>query len=296
MRNIPALLLALIMTIPGVNAQQPIRVYEDSVSFGKSKHPGVVVTIPEANYEKLQKDWKKELEAKTKSKVVIENGEWSIFGANVKNLSPTPVNIYSKLTNLDSLVELRAVVELKKDVYVERQSTEMLGLKNYLKEFSKNQYLETAGSQLKIEEDTLRQLKKMLSDYEKSESNLKEDIKSSKKSIKEEEDNISALNSELETLGPEIDNQNTQLSAMTDGSTKDDKAKFIKDLEKRKKKLGNDIESSEKKIKKANKVIEDAEKEIPEKQSLQEDMKKKIAAQELVVQKYQQKLDVIKTY
>jgi chromosome segregation ATPase len=296
MKNIPALLLALIIIIPGAFAQQPIRVYEDSITFGKNKYPGVVVTIPEANYERLQKDWKKELEARTKSSVVIENGEWSIFGANTKNLSPTPVNIYSRLNNLDSLVELRAAVELKKDVFIEKQSSEMLKLETYLKEFAKNQYLETAGSQLKIEEDTLRQLKKMLSDYGKSESNLKEDIKSSEKLIKEAEDNISALNSELETLGSEIDNQNTQLSAMTDGSTKDDKAKYIKDLEKRKKKLGNDIESSEKKIKKANKEIDDANKQIPEKQSLQEDMKKKIAAQELVVQKYQQKLDVIKTY
>jgi DNA repair exonuclease SbcCD ATPase subunit len=296
MKNIPALLLALIIIIPGVYAQQQIRVYEDSLTYGKSKYPGVAVTIPEANLEKLQKEWKKELEAKTKSKVVIENGEWSIFGANVKNLSPTPVNIYSKLNNLDSLVELRVAVELKKDVFVENKSTEMLGLQNYLKDFSKNQYLETAGSQLKVEEDTLRQLKKMLSDYEKSESNLKEDIKSSEKSIKEEKDNISAFNAELETLGSEIDNQNTQFSAMAEGKVKDDKAKYIKDLDKRKRKLGNDVESSEKKIKKANKVIEDAEKEIPERQSLQDDMKKKIAAQELVVKKYQQKLDVIKTY
>ena len=295
MKNLPALLFAIFI-IPGVFAQQPIRVYEDSITYGSKKYPGVAVTVPEANYEKLQKEWKKELEAKTKSKVVIENGDWSIFGANVQKLSPTPVNIYSKLNNLDSLVELRVAVELKKDEYIERQSTEMLGLQNYLKDFSKNQYIETASSQLKVEEDTLRQLKKLLSDYEKDESNLKDDIKSSEKSIKEEEDNISALNPELETLGSEIDNQNTQLAAMTDGSTKDDKAKFIKDLEKRKKKLGNDIESSEKKIKKANKEIEDAKDEIPKKQSLQEEMKKKIAAQELVVQKYEQKLSAIKLY
>jgi hypothetical protein len=295
MKNIPALLLAFFI-FPGLFAQQPIQVYEDSISYGKSKYPGVLVTIPEANYEKLQKDWKKELEAKTKSKVVVENGEWSIFGANVKNLSPTPVNIYSKLNNLDSLVELRVAVEMKKDVFIERQSTEMLGLQNYLKEFSKNQYLETAGSQLKVEEDTLRQFKKLLSDYEKDESKLKDNIKSAEKSIKEEEDNISVLNSELETLSSEIDNQNLQLSSMGEGATKDDKAKYIKDLDKKKKKLGNDIESSEKKIRKAKSEIEDAEKEIPEKQSLQEEVKKKIAEQELVVQKYEQKLAVIKSY
>lgn len=295
MKNISALLLALFI-LPIIYAQQPIRVYEDSIAYGKNKYPGVIVTIPEANYEKLQKDWKKELETKTKSKVVIENGEWSIFGANVKNLSATPVNIYSKLNNLDSLVELRAAVELKKDVYVEKQSSEMLKLETYLKEFAKNQYLETAGSQLNVQEDTLRMLKKMLSDYEKSESKLKENIKSSEKSIKEAEDNISALNSELETLISEINNQNSQYTSMEEGKIRDEKGKYIKDLDKRRKKLGNDIESAEHKIKKANKEIEDAEKEIPEKQTLQEEVKKKISAQELVVQKYEQKLATIKTY
>jgi DNA repair exonuclease SbcCD ATPase subunit len=296
MKNISHFLFGLILIMPGVYAQQPIHVYEDSITYGNKKYPGVVVTIPEANYEKLQKDWKKELESKTKSKVVIENGEWSIFGANVKNISPSPVNIYSMLNNMDSLVELRVAMELKKDVFVEKQSTEMLTLETDLKEFSKNQYIETANSQLKVEEDTLHQLKKMLSDYEKDESKLKENIRSCEKSTKEQEDNISALNSELETLGTEIDTQNTQFTAMADGSTKDEKAKYIKDLEKRQKKLGNDIESSEKKIKKNNSEIEDAEKEIPQKQSLQEDMKKKIAEQELVVQKYEQKLAAIKLY
>lgn len=296
MKYISPLLFALILFMPGVYAQQPIRVYEDSITYGNKKYPGVVVTIPEANFDKLQKDWKKELESKTKSKVVIENGEWSIFGANVKNISPSPVNIYSMLNNLDSLVELRVAVELKKDVFVEKQSTEMLKLETDLKEFSKNQYIETANSQLKVEEDTLHQLKKLLSDYEKDESKLKDDIRSSEKSTKEQEDNISALNSELETLGSEIDIQNAQFTTMADGSTKDEKAKYIKDLEKRQKKLGNDIESSEKKIKKNNKEIEDAEKEIPQKQSLQEDMKKKIAVQELVVQKYELKLAAIKLY
>jgi chromosome segregation ATPase len=228
--------------------------------------------------------------------VVIENGEWSIFGAIAKNLSPTPVNIYSKLINQDSLVELRAAVELKKDVYIDKQSSEMLKLENYLKDFAKNQYTETAGSQLKIEEDTLRQLKKMLSEYEKGESNLKDDIRSSEKSIKEEEDNLTAVNSDLEALVVEIDNQNTQLASMTEGNVKDDKAKYLKELDKRKRKLRNDIESSEKKIKKANQTIENAQKEIPGKQSLQEEVKKKIAAQELVVQKYEQKLAAIKLY
>jgi chromosome segregation ATPase len=197
---------------------------------------------------------------------------------------------------MDSLVEMRVAVELKKDVFIGSKSTEMLDLQNYLKRFSKNQYLETAGSQLKVQEDTLRQLKKQLSDYEKGESNLKGDIRSSEKSIKEEDDNLSALNTELETLGTEIENQNAQLASMAEGKVKDEKAKYIKDLEKRKRKLENDIESSEKKIKKANRTIDDAKDKIPGKQSLQEELRRKIAEQERVVQKYEQKLTAIKSY
>ena len=84
----------------------------------------MVVTIPEVNYETAEKDWIKELQAGTKLKVVTENKEMIISGANIKNISPDPVNINSKLINQDSSLLLMVSMELGKDKYIEKANGE----------------------------------------------------------------------------------------------------------------------------------------------------------------------------
>jgi hypothetical protein len=84
----------------------------------------LVVTIPEVNYETAEKDWIKELQAGTKLKVVTENKEMIISGANIKNISPDPVNINSKLINQDSSLLLMVSMELGKDKYIEKANGE----------------------------------------------------------------------------------------------------------------------------------------------------------------------------
>ncbi len=73
------------------------------------------MTIPEVNYDKTLKVWLRDLQAGTKSKVITENGEMSIFGAKIKAISPNPINIYSKLMRLDSMLQLFVSFEKKKD-------------------------------------------------------------------------------------------------------------------------------------------------------------------------------------
>ena len=46
---------ALIIMGAALNAQKPISVTEDSVAFKAGKYPGVVVTIPEFNFERCSK-------------------------------------------------------------------------------------------------------------------------------------------------------------------------------------------------------------------------------------------------
>jgi hypothetical protein len=67
-----------------LSAQKPIIITEDSVTYGESKYPGIVVFIPEVGFERTEKNWIRELQAGTKSTVVSENGALFIFGANVK--------------------------------------------------------------------------------------------------------------------------------------------------------------------------------------------------------------------
>ncbi len=95
-------LLALMLAAPAMHAQKPILVLEDSILIGNYLYPGFNVTIPEANFENTLKNWVKLQETGTKSKVQTEDGEMTIFGAIIKQVSSAPVNIYSRLLNEDT--------------------------------------------------------------------------------------------------------------------------------------------------------------------------------------------------
>ncbi len=289
--------LFLILSI-GIKAQMPILISDDSVKNGKNSFPGLTVTIPEANYEKTLKAWVKALESGTKSNMVIEKDEMSIFGAMLKNISPNPVNIYSKLISHDTILKLSASVELSKDNYIE-QATGGEGyakVQDYLKEFSKNQYIEVASDQLDIEAKKLKDLEKELESLQKEKTRLQKSIQSNNTKITTEKDNITIQNNELKTITGSIVDNNSQLSSMDDGPAKEERSKYIKELEKRKKKALGSVESSENKINSANNDIDEANGEIPKNELKQEDVRKRIAQQEMVVQKFTDKLEKIKTY
>jgi peptidoglycan hydrolase CwlO-like protein len=279
-------------------AQKPIMITEDSVSYGNTKYPGFVITIPEVDYERTHKNWVKELQSGTKSDVVIENGELSIFGAMMKDISPTPLNIYSKLTNQDSMVSLQVSMELKKDQYIEKATgdAELSAAKGYLKQFARDQYVDLVKDELQAEEKKLNQLKNDLNSLQNDKSRMQKTIQSSRTTITEERDNIVLQNTELAKLTAEILVQNEQLTSMEVGAAKEEKASYVKELDKRKKKLLNDVESSENKISKANSEIDEADRNIPKNEVEQETARGKLAQQEAVVQRYTEKLNTVKSY
>lgn len=298
MKSMKILLMMLFLAdISLVQGQKPILISEDSVVFGKTKHPAYVVSIPEVEYERTLKNWTKALQERTKSKVVTENGEMSIFGAQLKDIE-NPVNIYSKLLNRDSLMLLEVAVEMKKDEYLDKNSgeIEVNRLKNTLKEFAKNQYVDFVKDELQAEEKKLSDLNNELNGLKNDKSKMEKSIQTSKNTIREEGDNITLQNTQITSLTAEITELNTQLSAMEEGAAKEGRAGYIKDLEKRKKKMLNDIESSENKISRAKTTIEDAERDIPKNEEEQEVVRQKIIEQEAVVQKFTDKLNTVKAY
>jgi len=292
------ILLGLALVVGDLNGQKPIKVSEDSLSLSNEKVPGLVVTIPEANYERTLKTWIKELERGTKSKVVNENSEMSIFGAIIKSISANPINVYSKLYNHDTILLLGVSFELKKGQYIERPNgdADLTKAMEFLKQFSKSQYIEIVKDELQAEEKKLRELENQLNSLENSKLRMQKSIRSSQASITSEKDNILAQNNELTRLTNEILEQNTQMAVMEEGTAKADKVSFIKDLEKSKKKVLKEIESSENKIAKANSEINDAERDIPRNESEQNTMNSKITEQQTVVQNFTEKLNNVKAY
>ena len=298
MKSLSTLVLFLLICSIGIKAQKPILVSEDSLKFGKVSLPGISVTIPEINYDKVLKTWTRELQSGTKSKLVIENNEMSIFGAKIKTLGPNPVNVYSRIMNLDSAVKLTVAFELKKDQYVERSTgeTELTNAKLYLKEFAKGQYLDVTKDKADAEDKKLRDLQKDLSSLEKEKSRLQKTIQSDNTDIVTEKDNITVQNNELASLTAEIIDQNKQLGTTEDATTKKAKTDYINGLEKKKKKVQSTIESSQNKIDKLNNEIEKANAEIPRNEKMQEQMNDKIMKQQAVYDKFADKIKTIKSF
>jgi len=298
MKSISTLVFLVFISSIGIKAQKPVLVSEDSLKIGKGRLPGLSVIIPEVNYEKTLKIWIRELESGTKSKIVTENNEMSIFGAKIKEVSPNPVNVYSKMTNLDSALKLNVSFEVKKDQYIERASgeTDLIKAKNYLKEFAKNQYINLAKDQADVEDKKLRDLQRELSSLEKEKSRFQKSIQSENTSIVTEKDNIAIQNNELASVSAEIIEQNKQLGSMEEGTTKKEKTDYINGLEKRRKKVQSSIESSENRINKANNEIDKVNAEIPRNDKMQEQVNDKIEKQQAVYQNFEDKIKTIKSY
>lgn len=298
MKTLSTLVLLVLVSSLVVNAQTPIKVSEDSLTFGKGHLPGLSVLIPEVTYEKVLKAWTRDLQSGTKSKIVTENGAMSIFGAKIKEISPNPINVYSRLSNIDSAVKLTVAFELKKDQYIEKPAgeTDVNNARLYLKNFAKGLYLDLAKDQADVEDKKLRELQKDLSSLEKEKSRLQKTIQSDNSDITSEKDNITVQNNELTVVTAEIIDQNKQLTEITDPAAKKEKTDYISGLEKRKKKAQNSIESSQNKINKLSTEIDKANSEIPRNEVQQGQATDKILKQQAVYDRYADKVKTIKAY
>lgn len=297
-RSYLILCLALLAAGPALFGQKPIKVLEDSVQFGNYLYPGFNITIPEANYDKVLKDWIKTQETGTKSKVQTENGEMTIFGAIVKEVSPAPVNIYSRLMNEDTLSRLLVCIELKKDQYVEAATgdIQLTSAKDYLKEFAKNEYMDVIKDQLAAEEKILRDLNKDLGGLESSKARSQRTAKNKRNTVNDEQEKLMVKHNELNLLSNEIINKNNEMMAMPVGAGRDAMASQVTELEKRRKKLQKEISQGENRISKAKSDIDQADRAIPRNENEQSVMKTKIDAQQAVVQKFIDKLNTVKLY
>jgi predicted nucleic acid-binding Zn-ribbon protein len=282
----------------GIRAQKPVLVNEDSLRISNLLLPGLFVSIPEVNYETTLKSWTKLLEEGTKSIVVTEGGEMTIFGALLKSVANTPVNVYSKLINQDSMLILGVSIELRKNVYVEKATgeTELARAKSFLFNFGKDQYIDLVSEQVKAEEKKLRDLEKELGSLENDHSGMEKSIRSSNKTITTERDKLTVLNNELPSLSAQIIDETTRLNSMEEGDAKKEKAAYVKDLEKKKKKTLKAIAVSENKVSNAERKIDNANRNIPKNDRTQGKFRDQVSDQEAVLQKFENKLNTIKAY
>jgi chromosome segregation ATPase len=299
MKQLITLALLIALQCFGVRAQLPIVLSDDTIAIGTSSMPAISVDIPEVDYDKALKEWVKTLQTGTKSKVVTENNEMSIFGARIKPISSNTLNVYSRMTRMDQAVRLSAAFELRKDQYIDKASgaAEYINAQKYLKEFAKARYIELAKEQADVEEKKLRNLEKELRSLEKEKSKLKKSIQSDNSNIMSQRESVvTTQNNELPAIGAALEQARAEYATMEEGPAKKEKEVAIKDLEKRQKKALRSIESSEKKIEKSTSSIREANSDIPKNEKMQENVREQISQQNAVYQSYVDKLKKIRSF
>jgi hypothetical protein len=298
MKPISIFTILILVSCFEIKAQKPILVSEDSIMFGISRNPGISIYIPEADFKKTLKAWKTKMESGTRSDLMTEKGEMSIFGAIIKEIDPNPLNVYSKMIDLDTVLKLSVIFEVKKDQFIEEATgeTELSKAKIFLKEFARLQYVDVAQDQAKNEEKKLHKIERELSSLEREKTKFQKSIQRNSSKIVDEKGNIEIQNNEFKRLSAEIVDQYKQLSLLESGDEQKEKKDFIKGLNRAKKKTLNSIRSSKNIIDKANNEIYRANLEIPKNERMQAQVMDKIAKQEAVYQLFVDKLNTIKFY
>ncbi|MBN2612543.1 MAG: hypothetical protein JXB00_13385 [Bacteroidales bacterium] len=299
MKTIISLAVVWFLTIIPSVAQKPITIKETSLQFQHGSIPGILVAIPEVPLKTIEDSWVKTLEKGTKSKVQAEMGEMSIFGAINKDIAGGPMNIYSYVRQKDTVVLLAASFELKKDEYItsENRDFEFGKAKTFMFQFAKDHYLSLAKDELQTEEKKLNKLESSLNSLQNDKSKLEKMIQSNNSSITTLNEELVVSRASLQSLSGELSTQKTQMEGMDEGAGKEEKQKYITDLEKRIKKTENEISSGEKKVTAMAAEIENAQKDgIPKNMKEQEQLKIEIAEQKEVVKFYTSKYNTIKAY
>jgi hypothetical protein len=290
--------IAILFLAMNLSGQKPIIVADKQIKFSHGEYPGFELTIPEVAFEDVSKSWIKKIEKGTKSKVTTNNGEFTIFGAQIDEIYPDPINIYSSLSSRDSLVLLNVTIELKPKEFVSRSQSikEFNKAKTYLFEFGKEHYAEVAKEQLKTEEKKLKDLEKDLGSLQNNKAKLEESIVGEEKQIQENNDEIPILKEKAQNLNTQIGSENSVLVSLKDEEAIKEKEKYIKDLEKEKEKSLKEVENLQKKIVASNDAINRAKLEIETNLRDQSAKQAEIDLQKQVVNKADNKLNTILNY
>lgn len=288
MKYLYSILILSFLTCGNIISQQPILISEDSLEFAGSTMPGFKVLIPEATYDKTVKNWTKELESGTRSKIVEKNNEMSIFGARIKDVSDNPVNIYSTIHEGENTIELLTAIELERNNFI--TGSDAGNAKQFLFDFAKEQYMEVVDEQLSAEKSKLRDLEGDLNSLQRAQSRMETSSKNNTELIAEEEERLRNLTNELEYLT--AGNDSGEVVVGMGASNPDD----ARDIEKQTKKIEREISSAEKKISRAEAEIEENSRAVPKNAEAQESARNKVTEQQAVVRSLEEKLDNIKDY
>lgn len=295
------LFLSLLFIVQGISAQVSFDVNAEIRKMSKGDQMSYTIDIPQADLKTVTKNWIKLLQEETKQKAIVSEHEIYIEGALVPEIVQKPINIYSYIYEVDSMIRVYSFFEIdsvffaysgnKDDIVGEKMYA---GITNFTRKFAVGQYAIAVENELENEQKTLKSLLGELDKLEKDNQDLQKVIKENEQNIAESNDEIKLLDADNDRTISAISTQREVVSGISDKELKKTEQKELKNLESERKKIGNKLEKEQKRIVEYDAAIDKSKADIEKNLQLQEEKKKEIETQEEVVKSVEIKLDGIK--
>jgi hypothetical protein len=292
-----ALAFAFFILVVLAFAQQTINIDEAIRPFSKGNYPSYELEIPQTHLSDITKEWLKYLKNGSKSKPVEANGEIWIIGAVNANVSPAPFNVYSKLLETTTGVELTAWLTDNDSVYISRdQNNRDLAVQKYLNDFAAAQYRAAVKIELNGENEKLKKLQDELNTFIKQQDKSTKIIDEDRRSIGRNNDLLQTNLNDQQSKQNQIAQQQQTVDGLesSPGATLDAAKKQLKQYQNDLKKLINVNEKLHKEIDKWDADIRTEQRNITDSQNNQQLKNAEIDKQKMVVQNVQAKMDNIR--
>ena len=284
------------------SAQGPVKISGKNVTMSKGEQPAFIVEIPQVNIESVKKSWMKLIRQNTKSKVSTENSEITILNTQIAEISDNPINIYSAVYQIDSAVKLVSLFEIdsaffsfdgdKEDMTYERTYR---GIEHFLHDFAVAEYREAVEAELKAENKELKNLNNELEKLVKQSETFHKKIMQNESDSLNSVAQISSLEIDKQRKQGEIDSKKESMASITgDKELYDEAKKYLKSLEKQRKKIEKEIDKLKANIVEYNSDKVELKRSIMENEKQKEELLNEISKQQETVKKVTAKLENIK--
>lgn len=191
---------------------QEVKVSEENISFNNGSHNAIVVTIPYANRDVVEKELKSEMKD-WGGKYSNGKGEHQAMQASMKAMGDKYFDGYAKVIESGDQIKVAFAVDLGGAYLDSRQhGAQYKVIQEKAKKFAARTAESGVELELAAEAKILKEMEKDKSDLEKSIEKSKSDIEDYKKRIAEEEQRIKDNEAALSKKGEEITTQTGKIA------------------------------------------------------------------------------------
>jgi chromosome segregation ATPase len=193
---------------------QDVKVTNESVQFNNGSHPAVVVTIPYANKELVEKALKGEMKD-WGGKYDNSKGEFMAIQTSMKAMGDKYFDGYAKIIESGSEIRVAFAVDLGGAYMDSREhGAQWKVIEERAKKFAKNTSMKSVEDELVVAAKALKELESQQQDMESSIEDSKKDIETYKKKITEAENSIKENEQSIEKKKVEIATQEKLIEAI----------------------------------------------------------------------------------